>query len=328
MLGVVANRLRFFFRSELDLAKDRLLAEIRTDDARIDPRFRAMREMGWTFDEGHPFEQIVGFGIAFDPKAHRHWIDGLPWLATLVKEKDASLNQLPDGRIALTIGSIRVVPETHQELGLLVEVWHDEVYNMECAEPVFVWDIGANAGFASLYFAARHGWDVAAFELCPPTADSAVENVKLSGLESKIKVHSIGIGGKDGTLEITYSSQIRGSNGIFGNVAWWDPQGEEQTLEVQIRDAANVFDEVAAQASGRPILAKIDCEGAEYEILDRLHQSGKLALISAIVMEAHVLPGLHPDRALSVLLNGGFIVHRTRKLSTPSTTFFASRRGV
>jgi hypothetical protein len=52
-------------------------------------------------------------------------------------------------------------------------------------------------------------------------------------------------------------------------------------------------------------VAKIDCEGAEYEIIDSLYHSGKLNAIEAIMMEWH-RDG--PDHLLRVLTNAGFTV--------------------
>lgn len=313
-----------FLRSELDLAKDRLLADLRKDIVPTDPRNVALATLGWTIDLRNPLEHVAGFGIRFDPQIHGYWIDALPQLSVLVRDCGATLHQLEDRRIEIRLGDIRVTPATFQEIGALVEIFRDEVYSVECASPMFAWDVGANCGFASLYFAGSHGWDVAAYELCGPTADAARENVTRSGLDSKIQVHAAGVGGKNETMQITYSSDLRGSNGILGNIAT-DPHGVEQPLPVEVRDASDVFAAVQKEANGRPILVKLDCEGAEYAILERLLETGQLAEISALVIEAHCFPGLEPGMAVNTLLKAGFLVRRVPRMTEPLQILFASR---
>ena len=323
-LRSAARRLRLFLRSELDLSKDRLLAELRKDELTEDARVAAMKRLGWKFDRERPLDNVVGLGIAFDPIVHRHWIDGLPYLATLVLECGAEIHQLEDRRLELKIGNIRVTPNSEQELGFLVEVLRDEEYLVESGTPMFVWDVGANVGFASLFFAAVQGWDVMAYELCPPTAEIARENVRRSGLEDRIQINAAGIGGKAETAKIAYSAKFHGTNSMVGDTLRL-PTGDEQELDVQVLDASEVFTEVQERAAGRPIFVKLDCEGAEYAVLKRLHETGQLAMISAMVIEAHCHPGLEPDDAVKTLLAAGFLVRRKRRLNLPYETFYASR---
>ena len=324
MLSSVAKKLRMFLRSELDLSKDRMLAELRQDIVPNDSRIVALQNLGWYFEGDRPFERIVGFGIHFDPVLHAHWIESMPAIALLIRDCGATLHLMPDRQIEIRIGSVRVVPETCQEFAFLIEVFHQECYCFESLSPMFVWDIGANVGIASMYFADVHGWDVAAYELCPPTADAARRNIHLSELDSKVQVHSCGIGGKSETMKISYSGATRGSNGILGNTTW-ESIGAVQDLEVQVRDSSEVFDEILRQSNGRPILAKIDCEGAEYALLERLHETGKLQSISAVILEAHVHPGLEPGHAVTTLLKGGFAVRRMRRLTERFQVIYATR---
>lgn len=78
-----------------------------------------------------------------------------------------------------------------------------------------VLDMGANRGYASLYFAMQK-WckKVFAFELFPQTAQQAQENLALNPtLESKITLHKYGLGSKE-TIEKS-KNNIGGGNPII-----------------------------------------------------------------------------------------------------------------
>lgn len=254
---------------------------------------------------------VSGLDITFDDARHAHILENLERIAVLVRDAGAKLSLLPDGRIEVQIGNCRIVPETVQECGILVEVLRDEIYFWESEEPLFVWDVGANIGVSALYFADVLGWDVAAYELFPVTAQAAIDNFARSGLEHKIHVEAAGVGMRNETLTLPYFADTRGSNGLYGNDTAAGTADSTLT-EVRVRDAVEVLDEVMARANGRPILAKFDCEGAEYDIIERLESAGRLRSLTAIVMELHAFPGLDPSTLIGRLLRAGFLIRRSK----------------
>jgi FkbM family methyltransferase len=282
------------------------------------------RDLGWSLTEADGKTRVGGLDFTFDNVAHAHLIRHIELVARLVGDLGATLAQLPDGRIEFRIGQVRIVPETPQELGILVEIFRDGIYRVEAAKPMFVWDVGANVAAASLYFAGVSGWDVAAYELFPQTAEMAKDNVARSGLANKIMLTAAGVGSKDESLSLPYYPDSRGSNGLYGND--YAPQGSDRSeVQVQVLDAASVIDSVVKTAAGRPILAKLDCEGAEYDILDRLAEAQKLRVITAIVMELHAVPGRDPKIAIQLLLNNGFLVRRARHTADDLSIVYATR---
>ena len=324
MLNVIANRIRLLLRSELDLNKDRLLGELRKEFVQAHSPEAAVQSLGWHYEGDAPMEHLVGFGIRFDPVRHAHWLASIQWVALLVRDCGATLHLMQTGDIEIRIGAARLAPETPIEMAFLMEIFYDECYGVESKTPFFVWDIGANVGFAAVYFAALKGWDVAAYELCPPTAESAQRNIALSGMESKIRLVAEGIGGKNENLSIDFSPVSRGSNSLFGNSSW-EEKGAVQKLDVVVRDASEVIDEVVNSAAGRPLLVKMDCEGAEYAALQRLPETDKLHHISVLILEAHIEPGFEPEQAVQTLLKGGFTVRRKKRLTDRATIIYATR---
>lgn len=330
MLGSLARRARLFLQSELDLQKDRIIAQL-VEDLRRQRLFNAdpssaVAQLGWLVSGDTEKTHVTGLNFTFDHRTDFAFVAALELVAILVRDLDAKLRRLPDHRIEIQIGRIRVTPATAQEIGILVEVLRDEIYMVQSPEPMYVWDVGANVGIASMYFANVADWDVAAYELFPATAAAAHENIERSGLADRIKLVTAGVGARDGRLTLPYYTVSRGSNGLYRQEGEADA-GTSSRAEVQVIDASAVISQVKAEAAGRPIFAKFDCEGAEYDIVARLEATGQLRLISAMVMELHALPGLEPGKVLSSLKTSGFLVHRPQRPAHDLSIIYATRLG-
>jgi FkbM family methyltransferase len=321
MLDQISRRLRLFLKSELDLQKDRLLEELRADENTRREAERISLEAELELRLGTMANRL---GLTIEQVRRDFILQGAVYLNMLVLDVDAKLNILPDGRLEVRIGKAVFIPETFQEIGILREVFVDEAYLVETRKPMYVWDVGANVATASLYFAAVHGWDVSAYELFPQTAEAAKVNIERSGMETQIDLSVFGLGAKTEELTLMYNERSRGSNGMFGNT---DPNmsGDEIPVKVSIVDAAEEIDRVVERAKDRPILAKFDCEGAEYDILPRLAETGKLNHISAILMEEHILPGHSREDLIAIIQDAGFIIRRTRRMDKHVSMLFASR---
>ena len=63
-----------------------------------------------------------------------------------------------------------------------------------------------------------------------------------------------------------------------------------QPVTIHIADADDVS-AASASTSGAPILLKLDAEGAEYGIIDRLAETGALRDIAGATIEWHLAPG-------------------------------------
>jgi FkbM family methyltransferase len=255
---------------------------------------------------------------------HEYVLKAIPQLLDLVREDGAAIAIDPQLGFEVQICGVKLLPATAQEIIIVHEVFHDEVYSLEYRQPMYVWDIGANVGTTALYFAAVSGWEVSAYELFPATAAAARTNIDRSGLDAKVTLADVGLGKSDRRMSLPYNAGSRGSNGFFGNTAL-DKQGVDQMIDVSVRDAAEVFEEVYRRAAGRPILAKLDCEGAEFEIIPRLKESGALAKITTIALEVHALPETDPDALVADLLEVGYVVRRRRKLRKDVDMIYATR---
>jgi FkbM family methyltransferase len=234
---------------------------------------------------------------------------------------------IEDGKLAVRIGQLTFTPETLQEIWILKEIFEDEVYLVESQKPMYVWDVGANVATASLYFASVLGWDVTAYELFPQVAEAARSNIHRSGFTDRISLSAFGIGARTEDLTLMYNERSRGSNGLLGNTAP-DLSGAQVPVKVKVMDAAEEIKKVLELAKGRPILAKFDCEGAEYDILPRLVETGNIRSISAIVMEEHIVEGHNRETLVKLIQDAGFLVRRSARMDKHVSMLFACRISV
>jgi FkbM family methyltransferase len=220
-------------------------------------------------------------------------------------------------KIDLGNGIIIYAPDIAKSI--IKEIWEDKIYTREYSieKGDTVIDIGSNIGIFSLY-AAYCGADVYSFEPHPETFDILQRNVIASKLDNKIKVFNCAINDNDGyvDLQIPVSEKIYtlGSATISEEVK--DDIEKKQdinykTIMIKCISLGSFLNENIQQHKMIDLL-KIDCEGAEYNILKGLElQNAKF--IKNIAMETHV--GYSEKAMVSLLNEQGFIVERYEKRS-------------
>ncbi len=255
--------------------------------------------------------------VEVDPNSPDHetlFMGGLEE-ARALKRGGAQFRRLPDGKLRCTIDAVSVLVHTPQELSILRETFIDGGYDIRVPGPAVVWDIGMNVGFVSLYFASRGNIHVVGYEPIESTYRDALENLELNpALRDAITAINSGVGGVDRTVMVDYCPDVRGSVGLRG--AAGDPVLRRLALHAPVdarvwkealhmENAVSVLESVRRMHPELPIIAKIDCEGAEYEILEALHRGGELQSLHAVVVEWHLDgPGLLRD----LLIEAGFTV--------------------
>jgi FkbM family methyltransferase len=161
-----------------------------------------------------------------------------------------------------------------------------------------VWDIGANIGVASLIFAQNLNVShIYAYEPVPHTFACAKRSLCANPLLSeKITLLNLGIGACQGDLKVNYTKKAKAAIGVseipprLKTLYRIKPQDME-SITIQLADAAQVLQEIRDRHPGAPVLLKLDAEGAEYEIVNRLLEAGCLQQIAAAAIEWHLSPG-------------------------------------
>lgn len=172
-------------------------------------------------------------------------------------------------------------PESHR---MFAEVWFYKSYDVPGA-PVrpgdLVFDIGANQGFFSCY-AAHKGARVIAFEPYPKSFSLLERNLARNGLSARVSSRPEAVGSGRGVVDFFVTSMLGGgmntTSAVFASK--FDHVQSEKVPCVTLGDV------LRENSTERIRLCKLDCEGAELEIL-RSVEPEEVARIDAFALEYH-----------------------------------------
>ena len=193
----------------------------------------------------------------------------------------------PNGRLQLVDRRSRVrCTCTRPSTPIFAEVWHRRDYDvprMQIRPNDIVIDIGANQGVFTCY-AAYHGARVYAFEPFPQSFETLRENVRSNGFEKSVTATPWAIAGQNGTANLIYTDSLGGvMNSI--NLAYCQKKNidMQQQIAVPCYTLAQIIEDMKID---RIRLCKIDCEGAELDILKQVTEK-ELRKIDSFVIEYH-----------------------------------------
>ena len=206
----------------------------------------------------------------------------------------------------------------HTRTGVIVEVprrllqTFKEIFMAECYcqemslpatdNPVVI-DIGANAGYFTLFALSRMpGVRTFSYEPIPVNFKQLKRNFDLNPGQSA-RCFQMAVAGETGTLTLSYDPRDQ-----FTTSASVHVQDGTATISVPCTSLAEIFAENRLE---RCDLLKMDCEGAEYDILYNC-PAEILARIRSIAMEVH--GGTKPEHNIesleTYLRENGFITRR------------------
>jgi FkbM family methyltransferase len=186
---------------------------------------------------------------------------------------------------------------------MFYETWSKKDYDIPgftLARGMTVVDVGANQGFFSLY-AASKGATVCAFEPCTENFEILKWNVENNCFGDQVKMFNAAVTGTQGQVPLFVFEDTSGeidlatvttSNKYVGGARVQTRCTESVTLDSLINDLS----------ISKCDLLKMDCEGAEYEIL-RSTSRDSFRKIARIVMECH---DHRMEEAAIILRNAGF----------------------
>lgn len=194
-----------------------------------------------------------------------------------------------DSSLEFSFSGLHFQCRTTEELFFVVEIFVQRIYDMHIGSDLVILDVGANVGTASLFFASKTEVSrVYAYELFPATSALARLNMERNRpISDKVVLETKGLSDYSGCLELDYNSDKKGHAGLFGILGETSRSIVKQKQSVEVEDISVIVKRIINQHTLQNLLIKLDCEGAEYAILEHLQRTGLLESIHALVMEWH-----------------------------------------
>lgn len=178
----------------------------------------------------------------------------------------------------------------YDSLKVIEEVFIDHVYSFDSTGEYVVCDAGMNIAAASLYFASFDNIEkVYGYEPFPDTFALARKNIALNTeINHKIETFEHGLGASDHFTEVPLPE-----DGFLGGTTTPffidELPGSLKTkrIRVDLKSIAVVIPYIQHRHPGKKIILKLDCEGAEYEIMEELERKNMLDSIAVYMIEYH-----------------------------------------
>ncbi len=209
-------------------------------------------------------------------------------LLTIVNHDQVKIDTT-DKDIYITWDGVKVKVNSFENYYVTSELFIEGLYSLHYNKNLVVCDVGMNVGVASLYFAnMKNVQKVYSFEPFKETYEAAIANFDLNpAISHKIVPYNLGAGGSTSDLVIPLSNVDSATKSTTDFVLKHLDTDAVKTVTVQIRDIREVVQEIFTNHPSEELFLKLDCEGAEYEILEKLDQSGLLPKIKVIIIEWH-----------------------------------------
>ncbi|MEO8044789.1 MAG: FkbM family methyltransferase [Spartobacteria bacterium] len=189
---------------------------------------------------------------------------------------------------------LRPMPPLQETWGEIFEPAIADLYGIRACQPDLIVDVGANIGaFTCLAAHAHPNAQVHAFEPSSPHADRLAENVALNCL-GNVVLHRKAVT-KDGRTVVFSQFGAGGASGIV-------LQGDGPSTELESVSLGTID-----FGSARFLFLKLDCEGAEGEIIEWLCANlSRLPPRLQLACEYHHWCPLSSDQLLTLLRAHGF----------------------
>lgn len=201
---------------------------------------------------------------------------------------DLTLENNRDGVLA-SFNNLKMYIETPEEFFILKEVFVEKDYNLLSNESFVVFDIGMNIGISSLFFGLKKNVaKIYSFEPVVTTYQQAIYNVGLNkDLSTKIEAFNIGLGATTRVEKVLYNSLAKGNCGIRLESSLVVEKDNAEEIDIDIENITDILPDLMAKHPEHKKVLKIDCEGAEYEILQKMNDTNLLKDIDVLLIEWH-----------------------------------------
>ncbi len=252
--------------------------------------------------------ELKKLGITLDKDQAEHLLSGYRWASKL--QRYGAKFFLKGGVVCVQIDGLTFELHTEEEVAILHEVFIEGSYNFSVPvgkTPTVIVDIGTNVAVSACRFARRDGVAVVlGYEPFTPTYLQAIAHIEMNFLQDKVKVKNIGLSSTTRSVETTYNRDHCASVGVEGLARVPFPVEKAKMERIQLRDVRLEVSEIleAYPPENHEYVLKIDCEGAEYDIVPLLSED-LLQSTRLVMLEWH----LHgPSTLVEELSRHGFSI--------------------
>ena len=183
-----------------------------------------------------------------------------------IYENGGQFRETAEGTIA-TCAEVSFYVRSTDDFQIISEIFFVNEYNCDLRESMLAVDVGMNIGLTSLYMAKNpRVMEVHGFEPFRNPFARALENFSLNPtLSKKIRPSNTGLGGTNQELDVLCNADSTIGTSIRG-------QKTGNSEKITVQNAAPIFARLVARAKakGWEVIAKIDCEGSEFAIIESL----------------------------------------------------------
>ena len=163
-------------------------------------------------------------------------------------------------RILLLKSGIKFKLNHHLDAHVIKEVFYDKDYGLNLSNPKIILDVGAHIGTFSIYSALKFpNSKIYSFEPRSDTFKRLNFNIRSNSF-TNIKAYRLGLAAKSGE-RLLYKPNLTGLSNLYIRKNSNEGVGRER---IEVITLTKALKSVGAK---RCDLLKLDCEGAEYEIL-------------------------------------------------------------
>lgn len=252
---------------------------------------------------------------------NKYYKRGLQYVVEILNNTHIDEIKETEKGIIFTSGGMSILINNESNAGNFYEIVCRKMYEYHTISTGnIVLDIGMNTGVASLFFASKENvTKVYAYEPFAATVADARKNFDLNPrISEKIKVFNLGVSNKNTKISVPVfegGAMQASVNEDFIRIHHANEIEKKQSAQIELRDIKDILAEIMESegvSENNDFVLKIDCEGEEYNIIDRLNEYGYLTRISALLIEWH---HKGPDSLVKTLKENNFKV-----LVSPITT--------
>lgn len=224
----------------------------------------------------------------------------------LIEEKKRNLKRRlfvsENGYIDYRTKQYNIEVKSVDELNNIAEIYEKGTYTycLNNDKKDIVIDVGMNIAGATLFFLQNTKTEeVYGYEPFFDTFQEAENNLRNNGYANNPRIHiyNFGLSNVNEKRTISFNPDMTCGHSTVDKAnekafAFYQHANliypeETRGVEVEVRDAAEVIKEIVQKHPDCNIVLKMDCEGEEYNIVDRLAKQGILNKINFLMLEWH-----------------------------------------